>query len=200
MILGCKQQKRTLANLRRKGIYWEVIVALRIEEEAIEPGSKNGQEPKKAEQARMPPGSCIRMVSLACSCGHPWRWTTCCWWYRCHHIQLLHSWFHYFKKLLSLNLEGGIQKCRPDWPSLGCVIAVTVREWEQGIVPLPLCPTRNHTMGDLPQPGRNYRCWGSKKGGNVPWAFYSVPYLLASHGALHSLAITLSEIRNHWKV
>lgn len=87
MILGCEQQKKTLANLSKKGIYWKVIVTLRIKGEAIEAGSKNGKELKKAQQARMPPGPCTRMISLGCSYEYHWRWTTCCWWYCCHHIQ-----------------------------------------------------------------------------------------------------------------
>lgn len=59
----------TLANLSRKGIYWRVLATLRIKEEVMEPASENGQQPKKAQQARMPPGSCTRTVWLGCYCG-----------------------------------------------------------------------------------------------------------------------------------
>lgn len=43
-------------NLSREEIYWKVVLTLRIKEEAVEWGSENKQEPKKAQQARMPLG------------------------------------------------------------------------------------------------------------------------------------------------
>lgn len=66
MSLGFKKQKTTLANLSRKGIYWQVIATFRIKGEFIETASENGQEAKKAQQA---PESCKRTVWLGCYCG-----------------------------------------------------------------------------------------------------------------------------------
>lgn len=40
MILDCEQQKMTLANLSKKGLYRKAIVTLRIKGEAIEEAQK----------------------------------------------------------------------------------------------------------------------------------------------------------------
>lgn len=47
MILGCEQQKRTLTNLSKKGIYWKVIVTLSIKGEALEQAQKMGRSQRK---------------------------------------------------------------------------------------------------------------------------------------------------------
>ena len=81
---------------------------------------------------------------------------------------------HYCKWFLSLNLEGVIQKHWLDWPSLGHVIALMVREWGQETGPPPLLwalpPTKYHTMWGFTLTCKEILKTRNQKRGNVLWS------------------------------